>query len=102
MDGSNSKQQQIPGLPVCYPQVMNKGGEDMEGVEGTPGEASVGATQEAMATKDQEKAQDYASALESDTSTDSSTDSSSDDDDGSFLDLLVDTLDGEFDPDLLL
>lgn len=69
----------------------------MEGVEGTPDEASVEAT-EATATTDQDKAQDYASALESDTSTDSS----SDDDDGSFLDLLVDTLDGEFDPDLLL
>lgn len=73
----------------------------MEGVEGTPNEASVEAT-EATATTDQDKAQDYASALESDTSTDSNTDSSSDDDDGSFLDLLVDTLDGEFDPDLLL
>ena len=92
---------QLAGLPTCDSTVMNKGdGEVEDGSNSTPDFKSVEAT---VVGKEGLNHQDSTSTLEaSSTSGESSSFESSDDDGDDFLDLLVDSLDGEFDPELLI
>ena len=93
---------QLAGLPMCNSTVMNEGeGKVVEdGSSSTPGFKSV----EAVAGNEVLNHQDSTSTLETSLSESSESNSFESSDDGSddFLDLLVDSLDGEFDPDLMI
>ena len=94
---------QLAGLPTCDSEMMSKGdGEVVEdGSSSTPGFQSV----EAVAGNEVLNHQDSTSTLETSSTSESSESSSfqsSDDDSDDFLDLLVDSLDGEFDPALFI
>lgn len=97
----NLKQPQLPSLPTCDPLVKTKEGEEALGTvlsSGGPEEAPIEmatiATQ-ALNQVETVDAKDDVPIFES-----SSPESSHVDED--FLDLLVNTLDGDFDPDLLI
>ena len=106
MDNQTVKQHeqdmQLAGLPTCDSEMMSKGdGEVIVNVSNsTPGFKSV----EAVAGNEVYTHQDSTSTLETSStkSSESSSFESSDDDSDDFLDLLVDSLDGEFDPALLI
>jgi len=94
---------QLAGLPTCDSTVMNKGDGKVvvDGSSSTPDFKSV----EAVAGNEVLNHQDSTSTLETSStsvSSESSSFESSDDDSDDFLDLLVDSLDGEFDPALLI
>ena len=93
---------QLAGLPMCNSTVINKGDGKVfeDGSSSTPGFKSV----EAVAGNEVLNHQDSTSTLETSLSESSESNSFESSDDGSddFLDLLVDSLDGEFDPDLMI
>lgn len=93
---------QLAGLPTCDSTVMNEGEGKVivDGSSSTPDFKSV----EAVAGNEVLNHQDSTSTLETSSfeSSESSSFESSDDDGDDFLDLLVDSLDGEFDPELLI
>lgn len=88
---------QLSGLPMCDSTVKDKKGEEVV-IDSTPDVISVEATNtvnDVMNHRGKNNKYDDPPTLES-----SSPESSDDDED--FLDLLVDTLDGEFDPQLMI
>jgi len=94
---------QLVGLPTCDSEMMSKGdGKPIVDVSSsTPDFKSV----EAVAGNEVLNHQDSTATLETSSTSESSESSSfdsSDDDGDDFLDLLVDSLDGEFDPALLI
>ena len=94
---------QLAGLPTCDSEMMSKGDGEVivNGSSSTPDFKSV----EAVAGNEVLSHQDSTTTLESSSKSESSESSSfesSDDDGDDFLDLLVDSLDGEFDPELLI
>lgn len=92
---------QLAGLPTCDSEMMSKGDGEVivNGSSSTPDFKSV----EVVAGNEVLNHQDSTTTLEtSSESSESSSFESSDDDGDDFLDLLVDSLDGEFDPDLLI
>ena len=91
-NGKQVQQGQVPGLPTRNSQVKDKEGGEGEEVA-SDDKVGMKVTQGTVGMA-QAKIVDDVSSLESDTP------HSSDDED--FLDLLVDTLDGEFDPELLI
>lgn len=101
-DKQHEQGMQLAGLPMCDSKVMNKGDGEMvvDGSSSTPDFMSV----EAVAGNEVLNHQDSTTTLEtSSESSESSSSFESNDDDGDiFLDLLVDSLDGEFDPELLI
>lgn len=113
-DLKQSTQQQLPGLPLCNSSAKNEmegevaGGPVLSG--GTPEEASVEAAGSANQGLDQDKITLTAmdcdltkiEPTKVDVSSLESISPETSDDDGDFLDLLVDTLDCDFDPELLI
>ena len=89
---------QLAGLPMCNSTVMNKGDGKVVDSSSTPGFKSV----EAVAGNEVLNHQDSTSTLETSLSESSESNSFESSDGDDFLDLLVDTLDGEFDPELLI
>jgi len=94
---------QLAGLPTCDSEMMSKGDGEVivnDDSSSTPDFKSV----EAVAGNEVLNHQDSTSTLETSSteSSESSSFESSDDDSDDFLDLLVDSLDGEFDPELLI
>lgn len=89
-------QQQLPLLPVLDSFVMTEGVEEA-GITVNKGTACEEVVEEVCMDSgtDDEKTQDAVSAPQGNLDLES-------DEDGEFLDLLVDTLDTEFDPSLLL
>ena len=104
------EEKQLPALPKCDPLVTTKevdgmasGGSvvsDGGASEVVPTEATKGAMTQGTMNQAPKTTEDVA-ALSVDPSPPTCSPESSDDD-GDFLDLLVDTLDGEFDPELLI
>ena len=93
---------QLAGLPTCDSTVMNEGdGKVIVDVSSsTPDFKSV---EDVVAGNEVLSHQDSTTTVEtSSTSGESSSFESSDDDSDDFLDLLVDSLDGEFDPALMI
>eukprot|EP01083_Nonionella_stella_P207657 754155_1 len=100
-DKQHEQGMQLAGLPMCDSKVMNKGDGEMvvDGSSSTPDFMSV----EAVAGNEVLNHQDSTSTLETSSSSSSESGSFESSDDGDdFLDLLVDSLDGEFDPELLI
>eukprot|EP00579_Thalassiosira_antarctica_P015133 CAMPEP_0201944784 /NCGR_PEP_ID=MMETSP0903-20130614/53571_1 /ASSEMBLY_ACC=CAM_ASM_000552 /TAXON_ID=420261 /ORGANISM="Thalassiosira antarctica, Strain CCMP982" /LENGTH=403 /DNA_ID=CAMNT_0048487839 /DNA_START=133 /DNA_END=1345 /DNA_ORIENTATION=- len=102
----NIKQQQLSGLPMCDSMVKNKTSEEVDSIaasSGTPDEASVEAVS-LNEMKDLDKTPELVDFVltADDLSTLGGSSASDTSDDEDFLDLLVDSLDGEFDPNLLL
>ena len=94
---------QLAGLPTCDSEVMSNG--DGEAVVDGSSSTSDIKSVEAVAGNEVLNHQDSTTTLETSStseSSDSSSFESSDDDSDDFLDLLVDSLDGEFDPALLI
>ena len=92
---------QLAGLPTCDSEMMSKGDGEVVDSSSTPDFKSV----EAVAGNEVLNHQDSTFTLETSSTSESSESSSfesSDDDSDDFLDLLVDSLDGEFDPDLMI
>ena len=94
---------QLAGLPTCDSEMMSKGdGEVVEDGSSSTPDMSVEA---AVAGNEVLNHQDSTTTLETSSTSESSESTSfdsSDDDSDDFLDLLVDSLDGEFDPALLI
>jgi hypothetical protein len=105
--GQGPKQQRwLPDLPTRKASAKGKvGGEDVGGkVPGSGSREDVPVEATASVDKDktpEEKEMDI-SPIKIDASSLESSSPECSDDDGDFLDLLVDTLDGEFDPELLI
>ena len=107
LSSANIKQQQLSGLPMCDSMVTNKTSEEVDNIaasSGTPDEASVEAVS-LNEMKDLDKTPelvDFVLTADDLSTLGGSSASDTSDDDEDFLDLLVDSLDGEFDPNLLL
>jgi hypothetical protein len=102
--GCNEQQQQLTGLLMCNSEVKNKEGVEDGSVlsSGSPDDASVSGGAFAVNTlMGQETAQVVGYSNDGTVHLESGTPDISDDDED-FLDLLVDTLDGDFDPNLLI
>lgn len=104
----NAQQQQQPsGLPMCDSTVTNKEGEGIGSTvpSDAPDEAlveAVSSVTEAIGREDTQVAADCEVINVGDVTTLEGGMPDSSDDDVDFLDLLVDSLDGEFDPELLI
>eukprot|EP01083_Nonionella_stella_P095511 268172_1 len=96
----------LAGLPTCDSEVMNKEGDGEVIVDGNVMSSSSSPdfmSVEAVAGNEVLNHQDSTSTLETSSSSSSESGSFESSDDGDdFLDLLVDSLDGEFDPELLI
>ena len=108
---TDKKQQQPSALPLSDPKVTGKGdGEEIGGdgiSEGSPDDvvsvveaSEVKEYQKNLSSDVDEGHSDAPSSLGSVTSDSSDADSS--DDDEAYLDILVDSLDGDYDPELLI
>ena len=87
---------QLSGLPTCDSTVKDKKGEDVVN-SSTPDVMSVEATNTVNDVMNHQ-----GNSKDDDPPTLESSSPESSDDDEDFLDLLVDTLDGEFDPQLMI
>lgn len=91
------QRQPLPGLPACDPQVKKE--EEREEVGSV---ASTATISEEASAKTEEASLEHVELDLAKQGDVSSLESPSSDDDEDFLDLLVDTLEGDFDPDLLI
>lgn len=104
----NLKQQQLSGLPMSSPLVKNKESEEVGSMVDSDSQDEASSEAQASVNANELKNQETSvkavgldtTGMEVPTLECCSPESS--DDDIDFLDLLVDSLDGEFDPDLLI
>merc|ERR1712008_337525 len=96
------QQQQVSVLPVCDSLVKDREGQEVDSIvrSGTPEEAPVEVNTFATNQNEMQESVECVPGKDNVFTSEGSDASYLDDIDGDFLDLLVDTLDGEFDPNL--